>query len=172
MKQVIANQMIRAREVRLALENGESGVITLKEALQKASDKGLDLIQITDASVPVVKIHDLNKFNYEQQQNEKRAKKAQRAAQIQVKEIQLKVGIQKHDLDTKLNQAKTFLSEGKHVRIVLRIQGRRGKPDAQVLAQNLPVMTSIVESLPDIEMQQKIQLAGNNLNCVIKSKGR
>ena len=66
MKQVIANQMIRAREVRLALENGESSVITLKEALQKASDKGLDLIQITDAAVPVVKIHDLNKFNYEQ----------------------------------------------------------------------------------------------------------
>lgn len=173
MKIVIANHEISSSTVRLVHTNGTSEVMSVQKAMIQARDQDLDLVQVSDGTgTPIVKIMSLNKYKYELQQNEKNSRKTQRAATIQQKEIQFKVGIHENDLNVKLKNASTFLSDGKHVRMVMRIQGRRGKTDAQAYSMNYPFFEQVLQKLGDIDIIQKVMISGNNLHCVVKSKKR
>jgi translation initiation factor IF-3 len=118
------NQEILAKEVRLVDPEGEMlGVMTKQDAILKAQQSGLDLVEISPhAEPPVCKIMDFGKFKYEQQKKKNEAKKKQKI--IEVKEVQLRPMIDTHDLDVKCKAIERFLSEGNKVKITMRFRGR------------------------------------------------
>lgn len=118
------NREIRADRVRVISESGEQvGIMFLREALARAEEVGLDLVEISPAAKPpVVKIVDYGKFRYHQQKKEKDSKKAQ--VQIRVKEVKLKPNIDEHDFQTKLKHARDFILKGNKVRISIMFRGR------------------------------------------------
>ena len=118
------NEAIDLREVRVVNADGEPlGIMSSKEALKIAYEKDLDLVLIApQAQPPVCKIMDYGKYCFEKQKREKEAKKKQQT--VELKEIQLSCRIDTHDYETKLNQAKKFLTSGNKVRVVLKFKGR------------------------------------------------
>ena len=118
------NEQIRDNEIRVVSADGEQlGVMSAKEAQDIAYEKGMDLVKIApQAKPPVCKIVDYGKFRYEQARREKEAKKKQQT--VELKEIQISYRIDTHDYETKLNQARKFLSSGNKVRVVMKFRGR------------------------------------------------
>ena len=120
------NEEIRVSEVRLISENSEDQpvVMTAKEALQMASDQGLDLVEISpNADPPVCRIMDYGKFRFEKTKKDKENKKKQK--QVVTKEMRVKPHIDTHDKDTKLSQIEKFLEKEYKVKISLRLAGRQ-----------------------------------------------
>ena len=118
------NEQIRDKEVRLIGSDGEQlGIMSAKEAMFKAQEAGLDLVKIApQAKPPVCKIIDYGKYRYELARKEKEAKKKQKT--MEVKEVRLSPNIDANDLNTKINQARKFLSKGDKVKVTLRFRGR------------------------------------------------
>ena len=110
------NEDIRTKEVRLIDENGENcGIVPIREALSRAEDAGLDLIEISPQAVPpVCKILDYGKYKYEVQKRKNEAKKNQKV--VEIKELKLRPMIDTHDYEVKIKQAKKFLSQGNKVK--------------------------------------------------------
>ncbi|MEO6788388.1 MAG: translation initiation factor IF-3 [Chthoniobacteraceae bacterium] len=118
------NQRIRAKEVRVVLAStGEQlGVMRIQDALRKAMELGLDLVEVSANAVPpVCRIVDFGKFKYELSKNEK--EKKQNAAS-KMKEVKFRVNIGTHDYETKLRHAEEFLDKGNKVRMLLQFRGR------------------------------------------------
>ena len=118
------NEQIRDKEVRLIGPDGEQlGIMSAKEAYFKAKDANLDLVKIAPtAKPPVCKIIDYGKYRYELARKAKEAKKKQKT--VETKEIRLSPNIDTNDLNTKVNQARKFLSKGAKVKVALRFRGR------------------------------------------------
>ncbi len=118
------NNQIRAKELRVLIEDGENlGVIPFAEALAKAQELGLDLIEISPNAVPpVAKIMDFGKYQYIES---KKAKKMKAGAKTsETKSIQIKVGTGDHDLELKAKTASKWLSEGHRIKVELYLSGR------------------------------------------------
>ena len=122
--ELMINEQIRDKEVRLIGEDGEQlGVMSAREAQKLAEEAGLDLVKIAPtAKPPVCKIIDYGKYRYELARKEKEAKKKQKV--IDVKEIRLSPNIDTNDLNTKVNAARKFLTKGDKVKVTLRFRGR------------------------------------------------
>lgn len=118
------NREIRAPKVRVISPTGEQvGVISLHEALAKAEEAGLDLVEIVPGSnPPVCKIMNYGKFRYDQTKREKESKKSQH--QVKIKEIKLKPNIDLHDLETKTRHARDFIAKGNKVKVTCTFRGR------------------------------------------------
>lgn len=118
------NREIRAPKVRVISHTGEQiGILSLHEALAKAEDAGLDLVEIVPGSnPPVCKIINYGKFRYDQTKREKESKKSQH--QVKVKEIKLKPNIDTHDLETKKRHARDFIAQGNKVKVTCTFRGR------------------------------------------------
>lgn len=118
------NEQIRDKEVRVIGKDGEQlGIMSAKEAYQLAKEADLDLVKIAPtAKPPVCKIVDYGKYRYEAMRKEKEAKKKQKV--IDIKEVRLSPNIDTNDLNTKVNQARKFLSKGDKVKVTLRFRGR------------------------------------------------
>lgn len=118
------NRQIRAPKVRLIDKNGEQlGLVTVPEALKKAEEAGLDLVEIApNATPPVCKIIDYGKYRYTLTKKEKESKKAQH--QIKVKEVKLKPNTDMHDFEVKARNARKFLEKGNKVKVTLMFRGR------------------------------------------------
>ena len=116
------NEQIRDREVRLIGEDGEQlGIMSAREAMKIAMEAELDLVKIAPtAKPPVCKIIDYGKYKYEQTRKEKEAKKKQRT--VEIKEVRLSPNIDTNDLNTKVNNAKKFISKGNKVKVTLRFR--------------------------------------------------
>ena len=116
---LMINEQIRDKEIRLIGENGEQlGIMSARDAMKMAEDAGLDLVKIAPtAKPPVCKIVDYGKYKYEQIRKEKEAKKKQKV--IEIKEIRLSPNIDTNDLNTKINAARKFLTKGDKVKITL-----------------------------------------------------
>lgn len=158
------NGEIRAQEVRLTgLEGEQLGIVSLREALEKAEEAGVDLVEISpNAEPPVCRIMDYGKFLYEKSKSSKEQKKKQKV--IQVKEIKFRPSTDEGDYQVKLRSLIRFLEEGDKAKITLRFRGRemahqqigmevlnRVKDDLQELA--------VVESFPTkIEGRQMIMV--------------
>ncbi|ARD06533.1 translation initiation factor IF-3 [Lactobacillus amylolyticus] len=124
-RDLILNDRIRAREVRLIDANGKQlGVVSKSEAMRQASDAGLDLALISpNAKPPVARIMDYGKYRFQQQKKLKESRKNSKT--VSVKEIRLSPTIEGNDFDTKLKHAKKFLTkEGAKVRVSIRFRGR------------------------------------------------
>jgi translation initiation factor IF-3 len=118
------NERIRAREVRLIDdEEGQVGVVPLFEALQRAREKGLDLVEVAPNAVPpVVRILDYGKFKYEQSKKEREARKHQH--NVVLREIRMKAKIDDHDVDFKARNVEKLLKEGDKVKVSVMFRGR------------------------------------------------
>jgi len=118
------NNQIRANELRVIGSEGENfGVIPTSEALKRAYDLGLDLIEISpDAKPPVAKIMDFGKYQYELSKKQKKIKAHAHATET--KTLQVKIGTGEHDLEIKAKQASNWLKEGHRLRLDLFLAGR------------------------------------------------
>lgn len=116
------------------MPDGSSEVMKTKDALSVASELEMDLVLIADqATPPVCRVVNLNKFLYEKKQKEKEAKKRQRENAIEQKEIRLGINIEMHDLETKVKQADKFLSKGNVIVLTVILKGReRSKPEIAI----------------------------------------
>jgi translation initiation factor IF-3 len=118
------NEEIRIPQVRLIDQDGEmQGVLTVREAMQRAFAVGLDLVEISpNADPPVCKILDFGKFKYEQQKKKNEAKKKQKV--IEIKEVKVRPNIDENDYQVKMRAMKSFIEEGDKVKVTLRFRGR------------------------------------------------
>ena len=118
------NEQITASEVRVISSSGKQlGIISIREALYHAEDEGFDLVEVSpDAKPPVCKIADYGKLKYKEQKSKKEAKKKQKT--IEVKEIKIRPGIEKHDYGVKMKALSKFISGGNKVKVTMRFRGR------------------------------------------------
>jgi translation initiation factor IF-3 len=123
-KDMLLNEGIRAREIRLIDQNGEQlGIKSKIEALEIAARVNLDLVLVApNAKPPVGRIMDYGKFKFEQQKKDKEARKNQKI--ITTKEVRLSPTIDEHDFNTKLRNAIKFLEKGDKVKASIRFKGR------------------------------------------------
>jgi translation initiation factor IF-3 len=161
------NERIRAREVRVIDDAGEQlGIMPPFEALKKAREKNLDLVEISPtAQPPVCRIMDYGKFLYQQEKREREAKKHQK--QIVVKEVKFRINVDEHDYQTKKNHVLRFLDEGDKVKATIFFRGRemtRQSLGRQVLERLIKDVAekSIVEFRPRQE--------GNTLHAILAPK--
>ncbi len=129
-KEVAINEDITFGEVRVITSTGEQlGVLPIKDAINAAYAKELDLVCVSPNAVPpVCKIMDYGKYRFEQAKREKEARKNQKV--IEVKEIRLGLSIDTHDFETKGNHAIRFLKSGDKVKVSIRFRGRElGHPE-------------------------------------------
>ena len=148
---LMINEQIRDKEVRVVSETGEQlGIMSAKDAQKLADEQGVDLIKIAPtAKPPVCKIMDYGKFRYEQTRREKEAKKKQRT--IDVKEVRLSPNIDDNDLNTKANMARKFLTKGDKVKVTLRFRGR----ELAHTDNGKAILNSFAEMLSDVAVVDK-----------------
>ena len=157
------NEDIRVPQVRLIDEEGEmQGVMTARDAIQRAYSVGLDLLEISpNADPPVVKILDYGKFKYEQQKKKNEAKKKQKV--IEIKEIKVRPNIDENDYQVKMRAMKSFIEEGDKVKVTLRFRGREmahqdiGIRVLERIRAELETATK-VEQMPRMENRQMIMV--------------
>jgi translation initiation factor IF-3 len=118
------NEDIRVREVQLIDKDGANkGITPINDAIAMAREVGLDLVEISpNVNPPVCKILDYGKFKYQAQKKAAEARKKQKT--VEVKEIKLRPGIDKHDYEVKMRSMKRFFEEGDKVKVTLRFRGR------------------------------------------------
>ena len=161
------NGQIRDKEVRLIGEDGEQkGIMPIKEAMRLAQEVELDLVKIAPkAQPPVCKIIDYGKYRYELARKEKEAKKKQKT--VEVKEVRLSPNIDTNDLNTKVNNAKKFISKGNKVKITLRFRGR----EMAHVQQSKHILDDFAELLKDIAVVEKQpKLEGRSMSMVLTEK--
>ena len=119
-----ANRDIRVPKVRLIDDAGTNyGVLTTRDALDRALEAGLDLVEVSpNVDPPVCKIMDFGKFKYEQQKKANEARKRQKI--VELKEIKMRPGIDDHDYQTKMRNANKFLENEDKVKFTVRFRGR------------------------------------------------
>jgi translation initiation factor IF-3 len=161
------NEDIRADEVHLISETGEQlGVTSLPEAIEKAKDVGLDLIEIApNAKPPVAKILNYGKLKYEEKKKAHANKKKQHV--VKVKEIRVRPRIDDHDLETKVNLGRKFLSEGCKLKVTLMYRGRElSRTDL-----GLDVLNRVIDMLSDLSQVEKHgNLEGRRQTIVLTGK--
>lgn len=138
------------------------GVLGTREALIRAYDAGLDLVEISPNAVPpVCKILDYGKFKYEQQKKANEARKRQKV--VELKEVKVRPNIDDHDYDVKMRQMKSFIEEGDKVKVTLRFRGREMAHQdlgLKVLERIRGELAEVVkvESMPRLENRQMIMV--------------
>ena len=161
------NEQIRDKEVRLIGSDGEQlGIMSAKEAMFKAQEAGLDLVKIApQAKPPVCKIIDYGKYRYELARKEKEAKKKQRT--VEIKEVRLSPNIDTNDLNTKVNNAKKFISKGNKVKVTLRFRGR----EMAHVQQSRHILDDFAEKLADIAVVEKApKVEGRSMTMFLTEK--
>lgn len=138
------NHQIQAPELRVIGDDGTNyGVISFKEAIEKAVSLGMDLIEISPlASPPVAKIMDYGKFQYDANKKQKISKT--RSHTVETKSIQIKVGTGDHDLDLKAKKASEWLKKGNRVKVDLFLPGRTKYMDMKFLEERLERMLKLI----------------------------
>jgi translation initiation factor IF-3 len=141
--QPLINQRIKARELRVIGPKGENlGILTHSEALKKADEFGLDLIEISpSATPPVAKIADFGKYLYEEN---KKAKGAKKSHSSEVKNVQVKLATGEHDLALKAKKTSEWLTEGHKVKVDLFLPGRAKYLEEKFLKERIERMLKLV----------------------------
>ena len=164
---LMINEQIRDREVRLIGANGEQlGIMSSREAMRLAEEAELDLVKIAPtAKPPVCKIIDYGKYRYEMSRKEKEAKKKQKT--VEIKEIRMSPNIESNDLNTKMNAAKKFLEKGNKVKVTLRFRGR----EMAHMHSSKHILDDFAESLADVAIIEKApKVEGRSISMVLTEK--
>lgn len=161
------NEQIRDKEIRLIGANGEQlGIMSARDAQKQAMEAGLDLVKIAPtAKPPVCKIIDYGKYRYELAQKEKEAKRKQKT--IEIKEVRLSPNIEENDLNTKVNNARKFLSKGNKVKVTLRFRGR----EMAHMYKSKHILDEFAESVADIAVIEKApKVEGRTMTMYLTEK--
>jgi translation initiation factor IF-3 len=150
------NEEIMAREIQLINEAGENvGVVSKRDAIARAAEAGLDLVEISpNATPPVCKIMDFGKYKYQSQKKAAEARKKQKV--IEVKEIRLRPNIDMHDYEVKMKAIKRFFEEGDKVKVLLRFRGRE-MAHQELGMQLLMKVRAETEPLAKVEMEPRLE---------------
>lgn len=124
MSELIINERIRARSVKLVEDDRLIGILALNDALSRARKAGLDLVVMQEGDPPLCKILDADKFRFEKKKAERELAKRQREMTIETKEIQLRPVTDVNDVSVKAKHARRFLEEGDKVKIIVKFKGR------------------------------------------------
>ena len=158
------NERIRAREIRVIDADGNQlGVMAPYDAIKRAREQNLDLVEISPNAVPpVCRIMDYGKYLYEQEKKERAAKKNQK--QIVLKEVKFSVNVDEHDYLTKRNHVLRFLGEGDKVKASLRFRGR------EMAHQNLgrDVLDRLIREIGEkgiVEFRPRME--GNTMHAIL-----
>ena len=150
--------------VRLVDENGEMlGVLSVQDALERARQSGLDLVEVSpNAAPPVCKILDYGKFKYEAQKRANQARKKQKT--FDVKEIKMRPGIDQHDYDVKMRAVTKFLETGDKVKVTMRFRGR----EMTHQEIGMGVLMRVREDLEEVaKVEQSPKLEGRQMTMVV-----
>ena len=161
------NGQIREKEVQLIGANGEKlGVMSTRDALEKAEEENLDLVLVSPNAKPAVcKIMNYGKYKFEQAKKEKEAKKKQKT--VEVKEIRITPNIEEHDFGFKAKNARKFIEDGNKVKITVRFKGR--EVNNSKLGED--VLNKFIENLEDIaSVDKKPKLEGRNMFIMLSKK--
>jgi translation initiation factor IF-3 len=166
-KELQINEQIRDKEIRVIDSDGSQlGVMPLRQAMDLAEQKNLDLVKIApQATPPVCKIIDYGKFRFEQAKREKEARKNQRV--VEIKEVRLSLNIDTHDFETKRNHAIRFIQEGNKVKASIRFRGREmGHPE-----HGLEIMRRFAEAMADVaNVEKPAKLEGRTMLMFLAPK--
>ena len=165
--ELMINEQIRDKEVRLIGEEGQQlGIMSAKDAQKLADEAGLDLVKIAPtAKPPVCKIVDYGKYRYELARKEKEAKKKQKV--IEIKEIRLSPNIDTNDLNTKITAAKKFLEKGDRVKVTLRFRGR----EMAHMNSSKHILDDFAEALKDVAVVEKApKVEGRSMTMFLTEK--
>lgn len=158
------NQEIKSPEVRLlGPESEQIGIVSIKEALKKAEEANLDLVEIAPQAVPpVCKIIDYGKFAYEQQKREKLQKKNQQVSVL--KEIRLHPNTDTHDFDFKARHAVNFIEEGDKVKVSVIFKGR----ELAYTQVGEALLVKFLEKLADVaKVEQEPKFEGRAIHAIL-----
>jgi len=161
------NQKIRAAQVRVIAPDGEQlGILDIADALHKAEEHGLDLVEVApNADPPVCKIMDYGKYRYEESKKEHERKKKQ--ATVVVKEVKLRPKTESHDLAHKVRNLKNFLDEKCKVKVTIMFRGREITHPEQARS----LIDKMLEMLGDsVLVEQPAKFEGRNMTMVIAPK--
>jgi translation initiation factor IF-3 len=150
------------------MEDGTNlGVISFAEALDKAREAGLDLIEISPNAVPpVAKIMDYGKFQYAENKKQKVAKT--KAHTVEIKNIQVKVGTGEHDLELKAKAASNWLKEGNRIKIDLFLPGRTKYMDMKFLQERMERVLKLITE--EYKIADPIKKSPKGLSVIIEKK--
>ena len=165
--ELMINEQIRDKEVRVVSESGEQlGIMSARDAMKLAQEAELDLVKIAPtAKPPVCKIVDYGKFRYEQARKEKEAKKKQKT--VEVKEVRLSPNIDTNDLNTKMNNAKKFIAKGNKVKVSLRFRGR----EMAHMQQSKHILDDFAQMLADVAVVEKApKVEGRTMTMFLTEK--
>lgn len=144
------NDKIKVPEVRLIGDDGSQlGVLTTRDALARAEELGLDLVEVSpDAKPPVCRLIDYGKFKYQQSKKAQEAKKKQII--VEVKELNITPNTDTHDLETKQNHIKRWIAEKNRVRVAVKFRGR------EMAHQDLgyKALESLMKGLEEVAAQE------------------
>ena len=166
-KQININEKIRAPEVRVIGQEGQQlGVLSLKKALELATQEELDLVEVApNADPPVCKIMDFGKFKYQQNKRTQEAKKKQTV--IQVKEVKVRPKTDEHDLQVKIRHIKRFLGQKDKAKVTMLFRGR----EIVYVDLGMKILDRVLEALQDeAVVEQKPKMEGRNLVMVLAPK--
>jgi translation initiation factor IF-3 len=161
------NEKIESSPIRLIDHTGEMvGVVPLSEALERATEAGLDLVEVSPtAEPPVCKILDYGKFKYIEQKKRAEARKKQKT--IEVKEIKMRPGIDKWDYDVKMRAIEKFLGHGDKVKVTMRFRGR----EMVHQERGVNVLKRVHADLADIaKVEQFPKMEGRQMTMVLAPK--
>ena len=164
---LLINEQIKAKEVQIITTEGEKiGPISLREALDMAEDKKLDLVLVaTNNNPPICKLMNYGKYKFEQAKREKEAKKKQKT--FDVKEIRITPNIEQHDFEFKVKNAKKFIADGDKVKITVRFRGREMNY-IKLGEQNL---NKFIEAMSEVAIPEKKPiLEGRNMFIILAKK--
>ena len=149
--------------MRLLDENGKQiGVVSKIEALQKAKEFGIDVVEIApNAKPPVAKLIDFKKFKYQEAKKERESRKSQK--NVGVKEIRLRPFTGLHDFDTRVKQASVFLEDGNQVKVSVFFRGR------EIIRKEFgyEMMKRFIGALGEIKVVREPHMEGKNLVAML-----
>jgi translation initiation factor IF-3 len=154
--QIRINHRIRVPEVRVVAEDGSNlGVLTTEQALRRAQEVGLDLVEVNPkASPPVCKILDFGKYKYEEKKKQREAKKKQTV--VEVKEIKIRPKTDDHDIEVKIRATRKFLEAGNKVKVICRFRGREIMHPQRAQMQ-LNLVLSRIEDIANVEQRPEME---------------
>ena len=168
-KDLRINKMIRAREVRLIDENtNQVGIVPIQEAMQRAQETGLDLVEVSpNANPPVCKLIDYGKYKFDQEKKNRESKRKQK--QIKMKEIRMQPKIEEHDLSFKTKHIKDFLDSGNKVKVTVRFRGR----ELAHTELGKAVLENILERLDgDYNLDRPPAMEGRFMSMIVSPQGK
>ena len=157
------NQEIRADQVRVVEPDGDHAVVPTEEALDRARDHELDLVEVApDADPPVCKILDYGKYRYEKQKEEQRRRKKSKS--MEMKELRFRPRTEEHDFNFKVDHAREFLEDGNKVKAYVQFKGR----DIVYKDQGMDLLRRMIEELQDIaRIDQQPQMENRRMVMIL-----